>query len=234
VGETYYDFRFNDPLPGLATDYWFVHAHPDDPGGLINPANWAHELRVTNSSFNLEKAPVVRGGAFFVGDYQGLAAAGNNFLPFWAQPGQTDRANIFFRRIEQADEHQHHDQSDDDHQQQHKGDGHEEDQGHARSRSASLDLTGSNGASDRVEALRLRATWTDQSTAPAPAVKTLSRQSAPLPPGEIAVDEFYAAEVTSKASDNKLTAEVGRNLFFSKSDLDLTDWEALPETFVML
>jgi hypothetical protein len=76
-------------------------------------------------------------------------------------------------------------------------------------------------------------TWTDQSTAPASAVETRAPQSAPLP-GSIAVDEFYPAEVTSKASGNKLTAEVGRNLFFGKSDLDLTDWEALPETFVML
>jgi hypothetical protein len=35
------------------------------------------------------------------------------------------------------------------------------------------------------------------------------------------MDEFYAAEVTSKANGNKRTAEVGRNLFFGKSDLDL-------------
>jgi hypothetical protein len=103
VGVTYYDFRFNDPMPGLATDYWFVHAHRHGQGGLTNPANWAHEVRVTNSSFDLERAPVVR-GTFFVGDYQGLTAAGNNFLPFWAQPGETDRANIFFRRIEHGDD----------------------------------------------------------------------------------------------------------------------------------
>jgi hypothetical protein len=104
VGVTYYDFRFNDPQPGLATDYWFIHAHPDDPGGLTNPANWVHELRLTNRSFDLERAPMVRGGAFFVGDYEGLAAAGNSFRAFWAEPGRTDQANIFFRRI---DEHHH-------------------------------------------------------------------------------------------------------------------------------
>jgi hypothetical protein len=99
VGVTYYDFRFNDPQPGLATDYWFVHANPSDPGGLTNPANWAHELRLTNASFDLERAPnTVRG--LFVGDYEGLAAAGNSFRAFWAQPGRRDPANVFFRRID--------------------------------------------------------------------------------------------------------------------------------------
>jgi hypothetical protein len=103
VGVTYYDFRFNDPQPRLATDYWFVHARPDDPGGLTNPANWAHELRLTNRSFDLERAPNVRGPqpglSLFVGDYQGLAAAGNSFLAFFAMPHRQDPANIFFRRI---------------------------------------------------------------------------------------------------------------------------------------
>jgi hypothetical protein len=100
VGVTYYDFRFNDPQPGLTTDYWFVHAHPGDPGGLTNPANWAHELRLTNRSFDLERAPnTVRG--LFVGDYEGLAAAGNSFLTFWAQPHRRDPGNIFFRRIDE-------------------------------------------------------------------------------------------------------------------------------------
>src|SRR5262249_54354166 len=97
VGVTYYDFRFNDPQPGLATDYWFVYARPDDPGGLTDPANWAHELRLTNRSFDMERAPNARG--FFVGDYVGLASAGNNFRAFWAQPGRMDPATIFFRHI---------------------------------------------------------------------------------------------------------------------------------------
>jgi hypothetical protein len=105
VGVTYYDFRFNDPLPGLPTDYWFVHAHPADPGSLANPSNWAHELRLTNSSFNMERAPKLTRG-LFVGDYEGLAVAGNKFLAFWAQPGETDPANIFFRRIKQGDDNQ--------------------------------------------------------------------------------------------------------------------------------
>jgi hypothetical protein len=102
VGVTYYDFRFNDPQPGLPTDYWFVHADPHDPGGLTNPANWAHELRLTNTSFDMEQAPNPRG--YFVGDYEGLAAAGNDFRPLWSQPGRRDADNIFFRRIDRVDD----------------------------------------------------------------------------------------------------------------------------------
>jgi hypothetical protein len=99
VGVTYYDFRFNDPQPGLPTDYWFVHAHPEDPGGLTNPANWAQELRLTNRSFDLERAPNPRG--YFVGDYEGLAAAGNSFLALFTQPHRRDPDNIFFRRLDE-------------------------------------------------------------------------------------------------------------------------------------
>src|SRR5262249_5592922 len=71
-----------------------------DPGGLTNPANWAHELRLTNRSFDLERAPDPRG--YFVGDYEGLAAAGNSFLALWTQPDGTDPDHVFFRRIDPA------------------------------------------------------------------------------------------------------------------------------------
>jgi hypothetical protein len=102
VGVTYYDFRFNDPSPGLATDYWFVRGNPYGPGGLTNPANWGDELRLTDSSFDMEKAPdnTNRGG-HFLGDYQGLAAIGNGFAPFFARPHGTDPDSIFFRRIDE-------------------------------------------------------------------------------------------------------------------------------------
>ena len=100
VGVTYYDFRFNDPQPGLATDFWFVHAHPEDPGGLANPTNWAHELRLTNRSFDMERAPDT-GRGLFVGDYEGLVAAGDSFMTLWAQPYRRDPANILFRRLDE-------------------------------------------------------------------------------------------------------------------------------------
>ncbi len=97
VAVTYYDFRFNDPSPGLATDYWFVRGDPHGRGGLTNPANWGDELRLTDSSFDMEKAPGVSGP--FMGDYQGLDAVGNGFLALFAQPHGTDPDSIFSRRM---------------------------------------------------------------------------------------------------------------------------------------
>ena len=53
---TYYDFRNNDAKPGLPTDYWAVFGKPTTPTALTNPANWGNELRLTDRSFDLEKA----------------------------------------------------------------------------------------------------------------------------------------------------------------------------------
>jgi hypothetical protein len=76
VGVTYYDFRFNDASPGLATDYFLVHSHN---GGLT----WEPETRITPTSFDMESAPDA--GGYFVGDYEGLTHVGNAFLPFFVQ-----------------------------------------------------------------------------------------------------------------------------------------------------
>src|SRR5262249_28758660 len=89
----YFDFRNDTPAAGLSTDVWIVHAQPRD--GLTNPASWHDEERLTSTSFNLEQAPV-RFGEKFIGDYQGLAAAGNSFYALWAQPHGSDPASIFF------------------------------------------------------------------------------------------------------------------------------------------
>jgi hypothetical protein len=101
VGVTYFDFRNNTTAAGLLTDYWFIHANPGT--SLTDPANWGQELRLTDTSFDLEKAPLGPAG-LFVGDYEGLAAAGNDFVPTWAMPltnpdKTTDLASIFSRRI---------------------------------------------------------------------------------------------------------------------------------------
>jgi hypothetical protein len=94
VAVTYYDFRNNTLELGLPTDYWMVHAHPDS--GLTNPSSWGDELRLTDTSFDMENAPVADG--YFVGDYEGLAAAGNTFLAFFSQTQtQNDPATVFFR-----------------------------------------------------------------------------------------------------------------------------------------
>jgi hypothetical protein len=95
VAVTYYDFRFNDANPGLMTDYWLVEARAGTD--LTNPASWHNEARLTNASFDLEKAGVWAGSGFFIGDYVGLAAAGNSFDAFFSATNGTDPGDIYFR-----------------------------------------------------------------------------------------------------------------------------------------
>jgi hypothetical protein len=96
VAVTYYDFRNNldlTPGSGLPTDYFIVV----NPNPASNPSNWS-ETQLTKTSFNMENAaPTSRG--YFLGDYQGLAAAGNNFYALFAQAGSgaSDPSNIWFR-----------------------------------------------------------------------------------------------------------------------------------------
>jgi hypothetical protein len=91
LGVTHYDFRFNTPDGGatLPTDYWFLHSHNDG-------ATWA-ESRVTPRSFDMKKAPFARG--LFVGDYEGLAVQGGDFLALFSQTHNSDPASAFFSRI---------------------------------------------------------------------------------------------------------------------------------------
>jgi hypothetical protein len=92
---TYYDFRNNTSDPGAPTDYWIVHCH----SGCTNGANWADENRLTNASFDIEKAPFARGPfGFFVGDYEGLSSVGTDFAALFSQEHGTDPASVFFRR----------------------------------------------------------------------------------------------------------------------------------------
>jgi hypothetical protein len=105
VAVSYYDFRNNTPAPGCPTDYWLAYCHPSATAPATNPANW-REVRLTDTSFNLEQAPVpgynsILGGRFWLGEYEGLAAAGKDFVAVWGMPNgsSTDQASIFFRRI---------------------------------------------------------------------------------------------------------------------------------------
>jgi hypothetical protein len=94
VAVTYYDFRNNTPAAGVPTDYWLVHAATN----FTNPASWASgEKRLTDTSFNMEIAPDSRGN--FLGDYQGLSAAGNSFYALFAQAGTdaSNNSNVWFR-----------------------------------------------------------------------------------------------------------------------------------------
>jgi len=96
VAMTYYDFRNNanaTPGSGLPSDYFIVV----NPNPVSNPSNWS-ETKLTDTSFNMENAaPTSRG--YFLGDYQGLAAAGQNFYALFAQAGSSsaDPSNIWFR-----------------------------------------------------------------------------------------------------------------------------------------
>jgi hypothetical protein len=99
IGVSYYDFRFNDPSPGLPTDYWMVQCHPSATAPAANPANWGNEVRLTGSSFNLE-ACVQLGGEFFLGFYiGGIAGSGKGFVATFTAVDQNGVTSIFGRRV---------------------------------------------------------------------------------------------------------------------------------------
>jgi BNR/Asp-box repeat len=91
VAVTYYDFRNNDPSPGVPTDYWIVHCH----AGCTDPASWAgNENRLTTSSFDIEQAPAARGPfGYFLGEYEGLTNIGNAFVPVFVAVNNGNPAN---------------------------------------------------------------------------------------------------------------------------------------------
>jgi hypothetical protein len=85
IGVTYYDFRFNTPVTGVPTDHWMVHCHPSAATTCADPDDWGGEVRLTDESFDVEALPFARGPAgYFVGEYEGLANAGDTFWPLFA------------------------------------------------------------------------------------------------------------------------------------------------------
>ncbi len=97
IGVSYYDFRLNDPHPGLPTDRWLIQCHTGSNGTATDPACWTGEARLTNSSFNME-AVVPNFGGFFLGDYFGLASARNDFVATFTQPDGDNVTSVFFAR----------------------------------------------------------------------------------------------------------------------------------------
>jgi len=93
IGVSYYDFRNNTSDPStLWTDYWLVHSHD---GG----ATWSEETHIAGP-FDMKTAPDARG--LFVGDYEGLTAVGNSFLPFFVQANSgntSDRTDVYSTRV---------------------------------------------------------------------------------------------------------------------------------------
>jgi hypothetical protein len=89
VSVLYYDFRNNTPAPGLPTDVWLTHSHD---GG----ATWSEQHLY--GSFDMENAPVARG--WFLGDYQGLAAIGDDLISFFSvATAANDSADIISIRL---------------------------------------------------------------------------------------------------------------------------------------
>jgi hypothetical protein len=98
IGVRYSDFRNNTPdIATLGTDEFTIHCHPTTPTTCANAANWGDEVKQTDATYNMRNAPFARG--WFVGDYVGMDTDGQDFLPFWTQPFNTDPANAFVRRV---------------------------------------------------------------------------------------------------------------------------------------
>ena len=100
IGVAYYDFRFNDPNPGLPTDRWLAQCSPSSNGPASNPACWGNEVRLTDTSFNLE-AVFPRVPGIWLGDYFGLAAAGDDFVATFTAVDSQNITSIFARRVGQ-------------------------------------------------------------------------------------------------------------------------------------
>ncbi len=98
IGVSYYDFRFSDPSPGLPTDRWLVQCQPSSTTAASDTACWGNEVRLTDSSFNMESV-LVFNSEFFLGDYFGLAGSGDAFVAAFSQPGQNNITSIFARRV---------------------------------------------------------------------------------------------------------------------------------------
>jgi hypothetical protein len=93
IAVTYYDFRFNTPAAGVPTDHWMVHCHPTAATSCAQAGAWGDELRLTDTSFDVEQLPFARGPfGYFVGEYEGLSSAGTSFRPLFAV-GTGDPAN---------------------------------------------------------------------------------------------------------------------------------------------
>ena len=93
---------FNNPNPGLPTDRWLVQCHSTSTSAATDPACWGNEVRRTDSSFNMEAVVPMLSGDFFLGDYFGLATAGDDFVATFTQPDNQNVTSIFARRVGSA------------------------------------------------------------------------------------------------------------------------------------
>ena len=84
VGVSFYDFRnLTAETATLPTDYWFTSSSNQG-------ASFGNEVHLAGS-FDMLTAPFAAG--FFVGDYEGLEAAGTAFVPFFVQANSGNTSN---------------------------------------------------------------------------------------------------------------------------------------------
>ena len=93
VAVTYYYLPNDDQV----TDHWLVQCSPTRSRPCSDRAAWGGEVRLTDISFDITRAPYAYG--FFVGDYAGLASDGLDFLTLFSQSQGNDPASAFFRRV---------------------------------------------------------------------------------------------------------------------------------------
>jgi hypothetical protein len=119
VGVLYYDFRndvLNDtPLSADAFLAVFEETVSDTGGSTGIGLDFSEEVRLTDNSFDMRKAPIA--GGYFLGDYSGLQAMGSTFyvafvttttdpvLPLSFDDGitrvdESNRNDVFFRTVE--------------------------------------------------------------------------------------------------------------------------------------
>jgi len=91
LGVTYYDLRNDTSGDALLVTYWLVTS---SDGG----ATW-EETPVTGP---FDMRPALFGGTYFLGDYQGLVASGDTFVPFFVGANAGNSANptdVFVRAL---------------------------------------------------------------------------------------------------------------------------------------
>ena len=91
---TYYDFRNDRGRGGELTDKWAVSC----AANCASAASWGNEVRLTTRSFDMLDAPVARG--HFLGDYVGLARAGDVVHSVFGIATADNVTNLYTRRIE--------------------------------------------------------------------------------------------------------------------------------------
>jgi hypothetical protein len=100
IGVTYYDFRFNSANPGLPTDRWLVQCHPSSASTASDTSCWGSEIRLTDTSFNMEAvSSIAFNGRPFLGDYFEVAAAGDGFVAVFTAVDNQNVTSIFARRV---------------------------------------------------------------------------------------------------------------------------------------